>query len=300
MADNLNMFVKKEPHKISKIKDGRYRLICGFSLVDAMVDRILFGWFADKVLANVGKTGIRVGWSHLYGGWRELVQEFYPSPVACIDKSSWDWTLQEWIVDIFYYVIADLAEDAPRWYLDLVFNRLVMVFKECKFEFQDGQVVKQQGIGIMKSGFYLTIILNSIAQMALHVAAGLRVGIDVRSYWPECLGDDTVQPGLGRLTSDYVRELESLGCVVKGCKVMDYVEFAGLQMNHKRVVPAYWKKHLFKCCYHDAETFGEFLYDMQVLYHYSPEMVRLFRSAALAKGLNDYLVPWSKARDLVG
>lgn len=61
VSDPLKIFIKQEPHKDKKIAEGRLRLIMSVSLIDSMVDRILFMRLAYKVVNNFKDTGIMLG-----------------------------------------------------------------------------------------------------------------------------------------------------------------------------------------------------------------------------------------------
>lgn len=296
-ADPLNVFVKREPHKIAKVRDGRFRLISAVSLEDAMVDRILFAKLHDDAMISL-EQGLRVGWTWVHGGWREMYHRYAGKRVVCVDKSSWDWTMQGWIVECFIDFLNEIYADAPDWFMDLVRLRLAMLFRYPTFRFQDGSLVKQPRAGIMKSGCYITLILNSLAQMMLHCVASFRNDQDPDLSWPDCIGDDTVQETPLKLES-YLKHLEDLGCTIKGAKVSSFIEFMGVQIDADRVVPSYWKKHLFKLSFHDRETLGPYLRDMQSYYHHSKSMQKIFATAAVALGLREYLVTRFESQRLI-
>lgn len=214
-ADNIKVFVKPEPHKVAKLREGRLRLISGVSMVDTMIDRILFGWLAHKAMTTVSKTPCRVGWTPLMSGWRELRKRFIGKPILCLDKSAWDWTVQPWLIDVLFLFVNELAESPGHWWRCAAANRFNALFVSAKYEFGDGTIVQQEGKGIMKSGCYLTLLLNSVSQVALHVAASLRLGVDPTLNVPQAMGDDTIQVSPADLNG-YVKEVEALGCKVKG------------------------------------------------------------------------------------
>lgn len=299
LADPLKVFIKTEPHSLKKIAEGRFRLISGVSMVDAMVDRIIFGWLADRVLASVGKTPIRVGWTPLRGGWRELRNAFMGKRVTCIDKSSWDWTMQEWVVLALERLVMELTFDAPEWLQGLIRKRFQLLFRKAVFQFADGTQARQASVGVMKSGCFMTIIFNSLAQMLLHAGAKIRMGRDPYEDFPQAMGDDTVQETPFQLR-DYVAHLEKLGCIVKGVKIASFIEFAGVQIVQEGFVPSYWKKHLFKLANCDLDNFAEFCQAMTIFYYFDERMVKIFTRALLEVGQFSLLVPRCRARALVG
>lgn len=267
--DHIKVFVKQEAHKLSKLADGRLRLISAVSLVDTMVDRILFGWLGRAMLNNVGRTPCLVGWSPVRGGWRQLNDKYRGKPVICLDKEAWDWTVPAWLVDLWLCVIKQLAHNAPDWWLRMVELRFRILFEIALFEFEDGTVVEQCVKGIMKSGCYLTIILNSLGQSLLHNVAVDRCGWEAPQDDPDVIGDDTVQEAVPDLPL-YVKHLEDLGVIVKGARVQHFVEFAGFAYDGRVCFPAYWQKHLFNMAH--SPSLVELLKCYQYLYVHEPVM----------------------------
>nr|QHD64767.1 RdRp [Plasmopara viticola lesion associated sobemo-like 1] len=275
-ADNINVFIKQEPHKIDKIRDERFRLISAVSLVDTLIDRILFGWLGRRALNTVGKTPCLVGWTPLRGGWREMKAYYQNKPVICLDRSSWDWTVQEHVVDFWRQFVVALAPGAADWWVDMVNSRFDLLFRDARFEFSDGTVVQQPVTGIMKSGCYLTLLLNSVSQSYLHYLAQARLGESPRNCQPHCVGDDTVQFSMKDPLA-YAKQLDLLGARVKGCKVQHWVEFCGFAFTNT-CFPVYWKKHLYKLKY---SNLSDVLVSYQIIYANEPEMFQLLQKIAL-------------------
>nr|WKV33674.1 MAG: RNA-dependent RNA polymerase [Riboviria sp.] len=290
-SDPLKVFVKPEPHKLKKVEEGRLRLISAVSLIDTMVDRIAFGWLHDNALASFPATPIMCGWSPANGGWRLI--RYNSDDVMCVDKSSWDWTLQEWIVDALEDFVLELGEMLPPEARKLVKARFVQLFKESVFGFIDGTVAKQKGVGIMKSGCFMTLLFNSVSQLLLHSVVCKQMSISPKP-WPKCLGDDTIQQ-LVPDVEQYVGLMGKLGCTLK-VKTGE-VEFAGFRFSKTTCVPAYTKKHLFKLAY--SNNFCELLVAMQLLYAHSPSMTALLRKIAITSGNPTALVSRTRAFKLL-
>lgn len=267
--DDLKVFVKQEPHKSSKIETGTFRLISAVSLIDTFIDRILFAWLARAQLSTVGRTPCLVGWSPVRGGWRLMIERFGTSAVNCLDRSAWDWTVQGYLVDIWIQFLENLPINPPEWWLNMMRLRFKILFEEAWFQFEDGTRVKQQTRGIMKSGCYLTILLNSLSQSLLHYIANSRCGKEMTLNQPYSIGDDTVQEAMSWLP-EYVRQLDILGVVVKGAHSQNWVEFAGFCFDGKTCYPAYWQKHLFNIMH--TSRLEETLQSYQYLYVNEPVM----------------------------
>jgi len=276
VADPIKVFVKPEPHSVKKLAEGRYRIISAVSLVDTMVDRILFGWMARKALSTVGMTPCMLGWSPLRGAWRDLKRFYAGSPVICTDKSGFDWSVQGYMVDLWLRFVKDLAKCHEQWWSDMVDLRFRLLFEDAVFQFPDGSQAKQQTKGIMKSGCFLTLILNSVAQSLAHYIAMYRMGYHTTLRQPHAMGDDTVQKPPPELEK-YLEILTSLGFQIKGGKVQDWIEFCGFSY-YSTCTPSYWDKHLFNLQYGDLRSkLGSY----QVLYANEPEMFRFLERVAV-------------------
>lgn len=275
-ADTLNVFVKPEPHKESKLKEGRYRLISAVSLVDTLIDRILFGWLCRKALTVVGRTPCLVGWTPIRGGWRYVYDRFKGKRVCCLDKSSWDWTVQDYMIDLWQEFIKEMCVDSPLWWREMVDLRFKILFEKAVFEFKDGTQIEQRGRGIMKSGCLLTLIMNSVGQSMIHYLAMARIGLDPLRNQPICIGDDTTQESFDELER-YVEAIETFGVTVKGFKIRNWVEFIGFAFVHGTCIPAYWQKHLYNLQYGNI---NDKIVSYQILYANEPVMRSLCQKLA--------------------
>lgn len=286
VADDLKVFVKQEPHKLTKLAQGRLRLISAVSLIDTMIDRILFAWLARKQLQTVGHTPCLVGWSPVKGGWRQIQNRFGNMPVNCLDRSAWDWSVRGYLVDMWKEFLIELPVNPPQWWIDMVKLRMDILFDRPWFKFEDGTRVQQGTKGVMKSGCFLTILLNSLSQSMLHYIVNSRCNKPLTLNQPYSIGDDTVQEAMPWLI-DYVHHLEDLGVVVKGAKVQHWVEFAGFCFDGKTCYPAYWQKHLFNLR-HTPEL-RDTLRSYQFLYVNEPVMYKFISKLACEIGPDSVL-----------
>lgn len=280
LSDPLYVFIKPEAHKESKLSEGRLRLIAGVSLIDNLIDRVLFRKMVKDIQNRCGDHPIAVGWSPVVGSvpfhmWNGDSDSWFSA-----DKSHWDWSVQKWLVDVIKHVLQLMAPDAPKWWVDLVNYRFVELFNSPIWEFQDGYRVKQKKPGIIKSGCYLTIWINSIGQLILHhlVCDRLKISLNLSFM---CLGDDTIQILDPVDEEKYVGELENLGFVVK-VQRSSVPEFCGFHIHQYFHVPAYVSKHIFLLRHLslDPEIASATLASYQLLYANHPTMLRLVRDLA--------------------
>lgn len=275
VADPINLFIKDEPHKLSKISEGRLRLISGVSLIDGIVDRMLFGEFTDSVLDSVGQTPVLIGWNPAFGGGKFLLNQF-PDGVVSVDKSSWDWSVPGWLIDLWLRVILELYSSYPAWYVALIKSRFILLFERAAFSVGGGESWEQGFKGVMKSGCFLTLILNSLGQLILHYIVAGRMGMSGKTGRPWCVGDDTVQNASFDFNV-YGEHLKRLGFEPKVGDKERFIEFVGFLMDEERTVPAYWKKHLFLLKYMDEAVAVETLRSYSMLYRDEPEAYELLQ-----------------------
>nr|UGO57602.1 MAG: hypothetical protein 1 [Riboviria sp.] len=241
-ADPLYAFIKPEPHKVEKILEGRLRLIAGVSGIDSFVDRILFRELVKSMTNRLGRTPIAVGWTPVTGAQAFYSYLGHHDKWLSMDKSHWDWSVHPWLLDAVKRVLKNFVPMRPRWWSILVDRRFEALFNEPVWEFQDGTQIRQREPGIMKSGCYLTIWINSISQLIIHNYITVINNIPPYPIW--ALGDDTIQHLPDEYVSDYKDALVDLGYKVK-CVESAIPEFCGFHILRYAHVPAYNHKHSF-------------------------------------------------------
>lgn len=272
-ADPINLFVKQEPHKESKISDGRYRLISAVSLVDTMIDRMLFGHIRQDAWQD---SPVLVGWTPRQGGFRWLWQRLEGASRLEIDKKAWDWSMQPWVVSAALEVLKQLSLHATDEWNRLAAARFELLFEKARFEAQ-GMAFQQGEAGIMKSGCFLTIFVNSLCQLLLHHVAVRRVNLHKLIEAPYCMGDDTIQRCWAdeEQVSRYAASLDAVGCKVGECNLIPKGEsftFCGFRVTENDIRPAYRAKHCFVLQHLEDSVAVETLDSYQQDYVFEPHM----------------------------
>lgn len=266
-SDPIYLFVKPEPHKLSKA--GKKRLISSVSVIDQIIDHMIDDPFNEAIVANSLFGSVKVGWTHLGGGWK-----VFPKGGLSIDKTGWDWTMRWWLQCMCFEIRKNSCAHAgdlfDRW-LDVAAWRYKELFKTPRLVLPDGTELRQVHPGVMKSGSVKTIVDNSIAQILLHERVLAELPEDLGEapgdfFW--VMGDDTYQ-SKPRSLKLY---LERLGqyCIVKEYNTEQ--EFAGnryVQMG--RIEPMYKGKHAFKLLYADPKVQADLATAYSLLYHRSAE-----------------------------
>ncbi|APG75798.1 hypothetical protein 2 [Hubei sobemo-like virus 23] len=283
-SDYIRVFIKQEPITRKKFEQNRFRLIFSVSVLDQIIDHMLFGDFNDLVIENWYNLPTKVGWSPLGGGWKIIPK----SKCHAIDKRAWDWTVKMWLIELEFMLRVRLCDNMNPLWRALAFWRYKSLFMDAKFVNSGGLVFKQKFIGVMKSGCVNTIITNSIAQILLHLRICLELGLDIS--WIFSLGDDTLQ----ELLSDprYLELLKQFS-LVKECVIAN--EFAGMRYAGGVVDPLYKGKHAFNILHVNPKFGQEIAEGYSILYHRSP------RGSFIKQIFKDmgYTIPSDDALDLI-
>lgn len=231
LCDPIRLFVKGEPHKQSKLDEGRYRLIMSVSLVDQLVARVLFqnqnkreialwrsvpskpgfGLSTDSQASEfIGLLASKVGVapSELTSNWRHHLV-----PTDC---SGFDWSVSEWMLHDDMEVRNRLTTDLTP--LTAHLRRVwVACISRSVLCLSDGTLLAQRIPGVQKSGSYNTSSSNSRIRFmaALHCGAS----------WAVTMGDDALES-----TDSNLEEYKCLGFKVE---VSEQLEFC----SHNFVQP---------------------------------------------------------------
>lgn len=260
---DLRVFIKDEPHKISKMQAGRYRLIMVMSLEDQMVDRMLMHTWAKRERfwwRCPGKTG----WSPLPVGFRYF-NSVFDGQVLATDCSAFDWTLPEWVPPLLLRMRLELMEERSPMYERQLINRWEAVLKHAIVRLPDGRRFRQNRWGLMKSGWLRTIAENSSAQVFINALGWKRSGNPgpMPTIWT--MGDDVILRWRDEYNIDsFERSLATTGIIVKQSSRAR--EFAGFRIEPGKVTPLYPDKHRFMLHFTEPEKVEEVAMAYALLY----------------------------------
>lgn len=233
----FRVFIKDEPHKISKIEAGKYRLIVASSLPMQMVWKMCLEEQNDE-LNKPYRTPSAHGLAFCYGGWRRFMAACSTRGIKYSrDISAWDVNAPGWVFDVTKEVRKRLFRVVDNTWLRTMDMLYEDAFADSKLMFSAGVVVQQQFRGFMKSGLLVTISDNSLAMVAMHTLACLRSGMRIGAIM--ATGDDVVQ---SLVSDDYLQRLEESGCRVK--EVLHKLEFMGTDFTSGKPEPLYFSKHV--------------------------------------------------------
>lgn len=257
--DPIRLFVKPEPHTGKKIREERYRLISSVSIIDQLIDHMLFSEFNDKLIENHYQIPSKPGWSPLMGGWRAMPEEKW----VATDASSWDWTVQPWILEALLRFRSEMCENLSEQWVQLATRRYVELFGNPVFVTSGGLLLKQSKPGVMKSGCVNTISDNSLAQVLLHVRICNQLEIPIEAIFS--MGDDRLQKPLQR-QDEYMSTLSQF-CRLKS--VVYKTEFAGFLFEGRRVTPVHRGKHAYNLLHMKPEVVCQMADSYLLNYHRS-------------------------------
>lgn len=192
VVDPVRLFVKQEPHKASKIREKRFRLISSVSVVDQVVERLLFGPQNNLEIDNWHQIPSKPGMGLSLDKQARLLYsdvslKHQKRPAVCADISGFDWSVQEWEFEAEMYMRMKLMGPSlkgnPR--LENAVRNRFLAFSLSVFQLSDGTLIAQVEPGIMKSGSYLTSSMNSRTRCLMAELIG--------SPWCIAMGDDSVE-----------------------------------------------------------------------------------------------------------
>lgn len=188
-VDPIRVFVKNEPHPLSKLEEGRVRLIHSVSLVDQLVERVLFSKQNQLELACFTLIPSKSGMGISNQLQRQTVVAMRPkssgSPFSS-DVSGWDFSVSGDELDFDAQLRVELGSMEGTPGREAVLNR-VRCLALAVFQFSDGSMIAQTVGRWQKSGSYNTSSSNSRIRVACALEAGAEAAM--------AMGDDCVDSG---------------------------------------------------------------------------------------------------------
>lgn len=255
-CDPVRLFVKQEPHPLRKIREGRYRLISSVSLVDQLVERMIFGPQNQKEIQMWDRIPSKPGMglaesTQAQAIWRELEFKHSLRAAAEADISGFDWSVQSWELWADVYMRSKLGSFGPKL-KSAAWNRTYCMMNSV-FQLSDGTLISQDTPGLMKSGSYNTSSTNSRIRCLMAELIG--------SPWCIAMGDDSVEGyvdgarelyrALGHECKDYIP------CPVKPDGSLESVNFCSHFLAKDKFWLTSWPKTLFRYLSGEHESLRE-------------------------------------------
>ncbi|APG75841.1 hypothetical protein 2 [Hubei sobemo-like virus 47] len=262
----LSCFIKSEPHKMAKVEEGRWRLIMASPLHVQICWNMLFMYQNDLEISKCYEIPSQQGIVLPGGGWKVYLKQWKSRGYDTgLDKSAWDWTAPNWLIDLDLDFrrrmgrgsrMDDWWKIARKLYDDMFVSPLILL--------SSGALYKQIVPGVMKSGCVNTISTNSHMQVMVHILACWEQGVDYEPL-PVCCGDDTLQR---KAQAVDVGAYEKFGAIVKSAS--EDMEFVGHDITDAGPVPLYLGKHVVKAMHVPEAYLDDYLDSMCRMYCKSP------------------------------
>lgn len=199
--DCIRYFIKAEAHVWAKVEQGRYRLIASVSVVDQLIDSLLFDDMLDAEVKASRYTPIKNGRSFLYGGLDDMFKSMgwnSNTEVCFKDVSAWDWHVRDWMYDLYYETTLRLCNNWPsnpnNLYTALMRERLMcLMYAKCMTS--DGTQYQQLLPGTVRSGSKITLSQNTRCSIGDKIDGAIQHHGDFKSYRDGIMGigDDTIE-----------------------------------------------------------------------------------------------------------
>jgi hypothetical protein len=280
--DTVKVFIKKEPHSLKKINNGKLRIIASVSLVDQIVTRLLCMrqnkaeiklWESCPSAPGMGLTddGFRIIW--------ETAERFSKAGTVCeTDVSGWDWSMQQWELDLDASVRADLMGVKEDSLISFFLKAHAHCVGHSVFALPDGELLAQTIPGGQLSGDYNTSSTNSRGRIFASMAARWRAGY--RSWTGQMLAQQFPRLGIKAMGDDsfeiwfreLVQYLEEIGHSIKMCVQrpnLENFEFCSQVFVESGVAyPVDYSKTLFRFLSHNPADPRYPEYRAQLLYYF--------------------------------
>lgn len=250
LCDPVRLFIKQEPHPLRKVRTGRLRLISSVSLLDQLVERVLFGFQNNLEISRwkqcPSKPGMGLTSKEQSDAlWDELKFKSTLAPAAEADISGFDWSVQHWelMADVEMRIrlgnFSNLAARAAR-------NRFTCLSNSV-FQLSDGTLISQGLPGLMKSGSYCTSSSNSRIRCLMAKIIGSR--------WCIAMGDDSVEGWVDNAVEKYHalgHECKEYSACARtyvsgsGEQTLQKVNFCSHELSEGKCHLTTWSKTLFR------------------------------------------------------
>lgn len=251
----VRLFVKGEPHSLSKRQSDRWRLISACDIIDQLVERLLStaqnkaeiaSWMKNPSAPGLGLSDD----SQLRDLYERVMEARGGKPLAEADVTGFDWSVQEWELMFDAETRADLCDASP-------FTRHLFMMREtvvCNsvYAIPDGSLLILTTPGVQLSGRYNTSSTNSRIRVMIAYLVGAK--------WAIAMGDDCLE--------DFVEDAE------KAYKILGHP----LKMYEQRETEFSFCSHWFTSDGAYPEDGTKTLYNLLEQKVITPELLTQFTS----------------------
>lgn len=264
LVDPVKVFIKNEPHSVTKRAAGQLRLICSVSIVDQVCERLLYSTQNKTEIRNWATIPSKPGMGLDDDSQAELWKYMHTrlGEAAETDVQHWDWSVQPW--EMIFEAEARFALSGATCPL---FRRALLNRAWCEmntlFCLSDGTFWAQLKAGKRCSGSYNTSTGNSRMRWALTRLLGCE--------WAIAMGDDCVEQYKPGAKEFY----ERMGHHVKMYSKCDgkSFEFCSTKFENGVGTPVRWDRTFYRLLCH-TEILSEFQSQFSYELRHSPHLAR--------------------------
>lgn len=197
-CDPVRVFVKSEPHKIAKLKEGRVRLIHSVSIVDKLIEMVLIRHLTKLEIANWLNIPSKPGIGFTPQDNKNLFDRImgFGTNMCASDVEGWDWNVDQWQLEDDAEMVIKLCTNPTEWWKHQIRSCAILEGRSV-YQFSDGDLVVNDYLGMVNSGKYKTSSGNSRMRVKLARLVGAR--------FCEAAGDDAVEQEVDDAVSKYAR-----------------------------------------------------------------------------------------------
>lgn len=193
LCDPIRIFIKQEPHSAKKATTETWRLIHSVSVVDQIIERLLFGRYQKWCIANYMRIPQKPGFGDNLIDWEHLAQvkSLFKDPKDS-DATSWDLTFDA----VDHDILAEIRCYATRYneYFERVTRNYMEVHKQSIFTLSDGTWIVQEVQALMNSGRFCTGSGNSdVRSFTSWIVAMMTTKQLIQIQQNFVMGDDCVE-----------------------------------------------------------------------------------------------------------
>lgn len=264
---------------MSKVETGRLRLISSVSLVDQIVERMMFGiqnsleidlWKSCPSKPGMGLSLAEQG----RAVWDDVLYKHLSCPAAEADISGFDWSVQEWELMADVEMRVRLGKFGPQ--LEMAARNRFFCLSNSVFQLSDGTLISQGLPGLMKSGSYCTSSSNSRIRVLMAQLIG--------SPWCIAMGDDSIEGFVPNAMQKYAQLghncKEYVACATRASGELESFSFCSHKFHKNSIWLESWAKSLFRYLDSHNRKFDDLLFELESSPHW-PRVVKYLRRVGM-------------------
>jgi len=290
-TDPVRTFVKNELHSEKKLNNGKVRLVFNVSVVDLIIERILFDafnktsikhWTTSPSLPGMGFDDAK------YAGLVEMMNRILI--MATSDVSGMDFTVAREDMIMYFLVCSNNSGAFIGSFLYRAMWNRILCFGRSEIHFSNGLIIKQMIDGFVKSGGGLTSSMDSFTRWSWGCVVGIKSAelrtdgtsedwLTANSHLIHAMGDDCFEPYVEGAIELYRQYGVTMKEYLKS-NLDDGLDFCGHTFSRGPCKLLRWEKSLAEMLQkfyptemQQHESFAGIMYELR----HQPDVVEIFK-----------------------